>query len=115
MAKKDSGKTAKPRPKPKKLCPFCGQDINSVPTKIGAPFRFPDPTGDPFIDKLIELRKKKNLSRKQLGQLLEGIPETTVQSWEVKRRKMSAAAKSLIINKFPEEFAEFKPQDSPPK
>jgi putative transcriptional regulator len=66
-----------------------------MPKKMGAPLRFPDPTGDPVRDRIINLRRKLNLSQAALGELV-GVHNVTVAGWETGKSHPSGPALKLI-------------------
>jgi DNA-binding transcriptional regulator YiaG len=63
--------------------------------KMGAPLRFPEPTGDPARDRIIDLRRRLNLSQAALGARL-GITESAVRAWETGLAAPSGPAAKLI-------------------
>ena len=64
-------------------------------TKMGAPLRFPPPTGNPARDHLIDLRRRLNLSQAALGEKL-GIAYQSVQAWENGQTTPSGPALKLL-------------------
>lgn len=63
--------------------------------KMGAPPRFPAPTGDPARDRIINLRRQLGLSQASLGELL-GISNVAVSMWESGRTTPSGPALKLL-------------------
>ena len=75
--------------------------------KMGAPLKFREPSGESAtVDKVIEIRRKLNLSLKEFGEKLGGIQPSTVHSWETGQRNMSKAAQMLIRRTWPDEFTD---------
>jgi len=66
------------------------------PRSMGAPLRFPDPTGDPDRDRIIKLRRRLNLSQADLGKQLYGLSEGTIRAWESGRSKPSGGALEFL-------------------
>jgi DNA-binding transcriptional regulator YiaG len=63
--------------------------------KMGAPLKFPPPSGDPLRDKIIALRRGLNLSQEALGAKL-GLSKQEVNMWEAGTRKPSGPALKLL-------------------
>jgi DNA-binding transcriptional regulator YiaG len=63
--------------------------------KMGAPLRFPEPTGDPARDRIINLRRRLGLSQAGLGERL-GISDMAVSLWESGRTVPSGPALKLL-------------------
>jgi putative transcriptional regulator len=63
--------------------------------KMGAPLRFPEPTGDPARDRIIDLRRRLGLSQSGLGKRL-GLTESAVRAWENGTRRPSGPVLKLL-------------------
>ena len=63
--------------------------------KMGAPLRFPEPTGDPARDRIINLRRRLGLSQASLGARV-GVSVMAVSLWEAGQTSPSGPAIKLI-------------------
>ena len=63
--------------------------------KMGAPLRFPAPTGDEARDRVVVLRQALGLSQAELAEKC-GVEQSTVADWERGFRNPSGSALVII-------------------